>query len=223
MKNNKGFTLIEIIVAVALVAILSAAIAPSVLNNIAQGRVARAQSDVQAIAQAIMKFKGDTGVYPRLAEGGSKDTVGAAFRFLASAGGQDSLVLTRAATAKWGGSNDQFTEGVTTVGSVEDIAHHLIAGSSRTGTVNDSLYPRVPAEKMDDPTVVGFRLGVLTSDPYDPWGNSYICNVAALGHVGMPVWVISAGPNGLFETQVSDTGDSASTTLANDDIGFRIQ
>ena len=48
MQNNKGFTLIEIIVAVALVAILSAAIAPSVINNIAQGRIARTQSDCQA-------------------------------------------------------------------------------------------------------------------------------------------------------------------------------
>ena len=52
MRSHKGFTLIERIVAVALVAILSAAIAPSVLNNIAQGRVARAQSDVQAVAQS---------------------------------------------------------------------------------------------------------------------------------------------------------------------------
>ena len=220
MKNSKGFTLIEIIVAVALVAILSAAIAPSVLNNIAQGRVARAQSDVQAIAQAIMKFKGDTGLYPRLVEGASKDTTGAAFDFLASAGGRDSLVVTRSALALWGGTNDDFTED-NTDGSIQDIEHHLILGASRKGP--DSLYVRVPADKMDDPTVVGFRMGVITSDPYDPWGNSYVSNVGALGHVGMPVWVISAGPNGLFETTVNVRGDSASATLAGDDIGFRIQ
>ena len=201
MRNSKGFTLIEIIVAVALVAILSAAIAPSVLNNIAQGRVARAQSDVQAIAQSIMKFKGDTGMYPRLIEGASKDTTGANFDFLASGGGDDSLKVTR---------------------TIEDIEHHLILGSSRSGT-SDSLYIRVPADKMDDPTVVGFRMGVITSDPYDPWGNSYVSNVGALGHIGMPVWVISAGPNGVFETAVNVRGDSASTTLASDDIGFRIQ
>ena len=64
MRNSKAFTLIEIIVAVALVAILSAAIAPSVLNNIAQGRIARATSDVQALASAVTRFRKDTGVYP---------------------------------------------------------------------------------------------------------------------------------------------------------------
>ena len=53
-----------IIVAVALVAILSAAGAPSVLNNIAQGRVSRAQSDVQTIAGGIMRFRSEVARYP---------------------------------------------------------------------------------------------------------------------------------------------------------------
>jgi len=224
MRNSKGFTLIEIIVAVALVAILSAAIAPSVLNNIAQGRVARAQSDVQAIAQGVMKFKGDTGIFPRLVNGASKDTIGAAFDFLAS-GGSEAVAKfpSRAATAKWGGTNTDFTGNDNTAGSIEDLTHHLIYGTSRKAGTKDSVYTRVAAGKEEDPTAVGFRTGVISSDPLDPWGNAYMINVAPLGKAGQPVWVISAGPNGLLETAVTDTGYFAQEILAGDDIGFRIQ
>ncbi len=224
MRNNKGFTLIEIIVAVALVAILSAAIAPSVLNNIAMGRVARAMSDVQAISQGVMKFKGDTGLFPRLANGASKDTIGAAFDFLGS-GGSEAIAKfpSRAANAKWGGTNTDFTDGLTTNGAIEDLSHHLILGTSRIMGTMDSVYVRVPAGKEEDPTAVGFRTGVISSDPFDPWGNAYMVNVAPLGKAGQPVWVISAGPNGLLETTVSDTGYFAAEILTGDDIGFRIQ
>ena len=220
MISSRGFTLIEIIVAVALVAILSAAIAPSVLNNIAQGRVARAQSDVQAIAQGIMKFKSEVGVFPRLVFGTSPDSTGAAFDYLGS-GGANANFPTRESDAKWA-AGASFTQEVSTTGSIEDVTSHLIFGVSRS-TSADSLYPRVSAGKEDDPTVVGFRSGVISSDPLDPWGNSYMVNVAPLGRPGQPVWVISAGPNGLLQTTVSDTGYFAADNLEGDDIGFRIQ
>lgn len=220
MRNSKGFTLIEIIVAVALVAILSAAIAPSVLNNIAQGRVARAQSDVQAIAQGIMKFKSEVGVFPRLVFGASPDSSGASFDYLGS-GGTIASFPTMETDAKWA-AGAVFTQEAVSAGSIEDITSHLIFGASRATTA-DSLYPRVPAGKGDDPTVVGFRSGVISSDPLDPWGNSYMVNVAPLGEPGQPVWVISAGPNGLLQTAVSDSGWFAANNLEGDDIGFRIQ
>ena len=86
MRSTRGFTLIEIIVAVALVAILSAAIAPNVLNNIAQGRLTRAKSDVQSIAQAIQMFKNDVGAYPNRAQPGDGNDPTPIFQFLASRG-----------------------------------------------------------------------------------------------------------------------------------------
>lgn len=214
--NNKGFTLIEIIVAVALVAILSAAIAPSVLNNIAQGRTARAQSDVQAIGAAIARFKVDTGVYPRLAKGAWPDTLGNRIGYLASAAGN---FPANTDAAKWSGGT--FTNGTITDKSVEDFTNHLIMGSSRWTAV-DSLYPR--ADKPDDPNSAGFRSGVISADQADPWGNKYIANVRVLGVAGQPVWVISAGPNGVFDTVVNtDSGGYAPEVLSGDDIGFRIQ
>jgi len=65
--------------------------------------------------------------------------------------------------------------------------------------------------------------GYISSDPTDPWGHKYLVNVAALGTVAQPVWVISAGPNGILETAISNTGTAAPEVVAGDDIGFRIQ
>lgn len=213
IRNNRGFTLIEIIVAVALVAILSAAIAPSVLNNIAQGRISRATSDVQAIASAVMRFKTDTGKFPRLAKGSHPDTTGEAFDFLVSSPGNWPALATG---ANWPAA---LTNGVTTNGSTEDFTYHLVFGRSRAAT--DSLYVR--ATNPANPNDVGFRQGLLSSDAYDPWGNKYVCNVAPLGEAGQAVWVLSAGQNGVLETAIAVAGTGASESVGGDDIGYRIQ
>ncbi len=220
MRNSKGFTLIEIIVAVALVAILSAAIAPSVLNNIAQGRIARTQSDVQALGSAIMRFKSDTGVFPRLIQPSTStgtvpvpDTVGNRCDFLASSSG---TFPTLSATKQWSTGTFSPTKGN---GSVQDFTSHLIIGKSRAST--DSLYVR--AANSEDPNSFGFRSGLISADQADPWGHKYICNVRALGVTSQAVWVISAGPNGVMETTVNDTGCEAASSVAGDDIGFRLQ
>jgi len=215
MRSTRGFTLIEIIVAVALVAILSAAIAPSVLNNIAMGRRSRAQSDVQAIASAVMRFKADTGKYPRVIMGSAKDHPDSIFSYLASLNGDfpsHSSPPTGWPTA--------FTQSPTTTqGATEDITHHLILGSSRWSGSGDSLYTR--ADPLEDPQAVGFRGQLLSADPADPWGNKYMVNVRALGMPGRAVWVISAGPNMVIETSFEDT--LAADVIENDDIGYRIQ
>jgi prepilin-type N-terminal cleavage/methylation domain-containing protein len=214
MSNNKGFTLIEIIVAVALVAILSAAIAPSVLNNIAQGRIARTQSDVQALGSAIMRFKSDTGLFPRCAKAAFPDTSGNQVDFLASSTGTFPAM---GAGKNWSAAT--FTNGTVASGCVEDFTSHLITGKSRAST--DSLYAR--ASNPEDPNSFGFRSGLISADQADPWGHKYVANVAALGHTGQAVWVLSAGPNGVMETAVADTGFFASQAVVGDDIGFRLQ
>jgi len=56
--------------------------------------------------------------------------------------------------------------------------------------------------------------------PNDPWGNAYQVNGSTLvGGNTSPTWVISAGPNGTFETSTTAT-NIASTS---DDIGIRIK
>ncbi|MBW7998196.1 MAG: prepilin-type N-terminal cleavage/methylation domain-containing protein [Candidatus Glassbacteria bacterium] len=217
MRNSKGFTLIEIIVAVALVAILSAAVAPSVLNNIAMGRISRTQSDVQAIASGVMRFKSDTGKYPRLDTPANPDTLGEAFDFLVSTNGTWPTLVTN---ANWPSSAAALVTGIG-AGSAQTITNHLIIGQNDYATTTSDTYIR--ANNPEDPTDVGFRQGYISSDPPDPWGNRYMINVAPLGMVGQPVWVISAGPNGVLETLITNVGTATLDTVNGDDIGFRVQ
>ena len=234
MRKNKGFTLIEIIVAVALVAILSAAIAPSVLNNIAQGRVARCQSDVQAIASAISMFRQQVGVIPNMANPGDTPANWTYFDFLASHGptanwnfaAGDGFWSANAATSSSGKGQPNWEEGAVGFSSgggdatCEPITHHLMLGKS-LATTNEE-YHRVTPGKESDPTLIGFRSSLISSDPLDPWNHRYLVNVGAFGSTGA-VWVISAGPDGEFDTFVEQTGLGADSLLGDDDVGYRIQ
>ena len=50
MRNrSSGFTLIEIMVVVVILAVLGALVVPKILENVDKARVTRAQSDIRAI------------------------------------------------------------------------------------------------------------------------------------------------------------------------------
>ena len=63
MKSNKGFTLIEMAVVLAIIAILAAIMTPIVTTYIDQARSATASNNVQAISQAMLLHYRDTGRY----------------------------------------------------------------------------------------------------------------------------------------------------------------
>ncbi len=60
-SEQKGFTLIEVIVAIAVVAILAGVITPSVIKHLDDSKRARAQNDCLVIGSAIGSFYKDVG------------------------------------------------------------------------------------------------------------------------------------------------------------------
>ncbi len=64
MKPNAGFTLLELLVAIAIIGILSAVILASLNSAREKGRVAAAQSQLEQIERAIQLLFTDTGFYP---------------------------------------------------------------------------------------------------------------------------------------------------------------
>ena len=71
LKNKNGFTLIEIIVVLAVIAALAAVLTPMVINYIADANLRRAEADVKAIGAAMGALLKDTSVYPGDAASGS--------------------------------------------------------------------------------------------------------------------------------------------------------
>lgn len=62
--NNKGFSLVEIMVVVAVIAVLTAAVSPQISGIISKAKIAAAKSETKSIGLGIMSYQTDKGYYP---------------------------------------------------------------------------------------------------------------------------------------------------------------
>lgn len=185
--GSRGFTLIEVIVILAVIAVLVAILTPTVLKYIEEARLSRALEDVRVISAAINDLIKDTGKYP----GNMLDQTPPANTFLCGPG-------TLAGGAAWGTST-----------TCESLSNHLVTNDPGVTGGTDN-YPSSGKFRWKGPYLNGLQ--------EDPWGNAYQINASTLvGGNSSPTWVISAGPDGTFQTAVTDTA------LAGDDVGIRIK
>jgi type II secretion system protein G len=63
-RSARGFTLIELVVVVAILAVLAGVLVPMVSGEVDDARVARAQTDMKTIGNALMTYRTHTGVWP---------------------------------------------------------------------------------------------------------------------------------------------------------------
>ena len=68
-KAHSGFTLIEIMVVVVILAVLGALVVPNILDKVDQARVTRAQADIRAIGTALDLYRLDNFKYPTTEQG----------------------------------------------------------------------------------------------------------------------------------------------------------
>jgi general secretion pathway protein G len=68
-KRQGGFTLIEIMVVVVILAVLGALVVPKILENVDKARVTRAASDIRAIQTALDLYRLDNFKYPTTEQG----------------------------------------------------------------------------------------------------------------------------------------------------------
>jgi len=69
MKNNKGFTLLEIIVVVFILSLLVAIVAPKIIGRTDDARIAEAKIQIRNFETALKLFKIDNGFYPSTEQG----------------------------------------------------------------------------------------------------------------------------------------------------------
>lgn len=67
--RSSGFTLIEIMVVVVILAVLGALVVPKILENVDKARVTRAASDIRAIETALDLYRLDNFKYPTTEQG----------------------------------------------------------------------------------------------------------------------------------------------------------
>lgn len=213
-KDRQGFTLIEIVIAVAIVAVFAAAISPMVFRHLEDAKISKAQSESETISTAILSYYKDVGKWPVTSANGPAGNATA--RVLSS-----TVVATTAGTgadagaASWG-----------SYGTSKPLGDYLFYNNpdddtSATGTNANQA-------NQDWPTTgAGAWRGPYLDSYYvkDPWGNAYVVNSRYFpgggytGTVRHRVLVISAGPNGTWETAFND---GTTEELKGDDIGTTV-
>jgi general secretion pathway protein G len=69
LKNQGGFTLIELMVVIVILGILAGMIVPRIMDRPEEARRTKAEVDIGAISQALKMYKLDNGKYPTTDQG----------------------------------------------------------------------------------------------------------------------------------------------------------
>jgi general secretion pathway protein G len=67
--DERGFTLIEIMVVVIIIGLLAAVIVPQVIDKVDQARITKARSDIQGLETALQMYRLDNSKYPTTDQG----------------------------------------------------------------------------------------------------------------------------------------------------------
>ncbi len=198
LVGRRGFTLIELILVVAVVAILAAILVPTVFSILDESAVTKGQADVKAIAGATIKFRKDLGEFPT----------------------RDSDVDTEVNLLFSGTSAPSSTDFSPATGMTEfdcDAASECegfdFAFVTNATTVSGIGYSSSGKKRWKGP--------YLSENPTDGFDTPYILYVRRLRRSGAVTteraWVVFAGENQVYETT------PASTSAQGDDIVFLIK
>lgn len=189
MGRRAGFTLIELILVVAVVAILAAILVPTVFSILDDAALTKGKADVKAVSASTVKFRDDTGEYPTRYAAGA---LGAEVNLLYS--GTVAPVAADFSPALGGG--DPFN--CATVTNCETFAFPFI---TNTSTLN--AYPSVPTAKKR------WKGPYLSENSPDEFDDPYIVYVRRLKTTGAVTteraWVVFAGQNKMYETTPGHT------------------
>ncbi len=218
MKRNKtgerGFTLMEIVVVLAVIGLLAAILTPMVLTYLEDAKRSKAEGDVQQIAAAIAKLAKDVDHFPAYTNG--TQTAGAATIELLCGPGN---VPTKApGVTGWNGipaaSAPCGTDGAT---KVDQLVNHLV--KNEPGGTTTTRYATGARGRV-------WRGPYLEKIGEDPYGNSYVVNIknapADSAVAAKVVWMLSAGPDGKIDTN-GDFNADAGPAVGGDDIAVRLK
>jgi prepilin-type N-terminal cleavage/methylation domain-containing protein len=203
-RTQKGFTLIEVIVAIAVVAILAGIITPSVVKHLDDAKRARAANDCQVIGAALANFYKDTGLWPNRTSAGTPGLT-------LLVGDGNTPTSSGAGSAPWVTTAINYTQG-------DFLRNHLVANRPGNQTGAALIYPTTGE--------FSWRRGYMQAVPADPWGNRYMVNIGNIAQANAnAVWIISSGPDGIMQTAFNTAIPATGTSLSplGDDVAYRLK
>lgn len=212
LSKSGGFTLIEIIIVLAIIGMLAGILAPTMVKYVQSAKLRRATEDVKMIGTSIGNFYNDLGEWPVWRSGAAMTGGGTAL----TAWSRLQFGVINMTTGNI--TSPDATAGATgwdvAAGDTDSGAHHL--------WMNVPVYPN----NVTDPTLkYAWRGPYIEQFRADPWGNNYLVNTIQIwpaNEQGNGVcYVICAGPNKAYETAYVQAGPNM--VVAGDDIVFRIK
>jgi len=218
MQNNRlhrGFSLMEIVVVLAVIGLLAGALMPMVLGYLEDAKRSKADAEVRATAAALASLTKDLRHFP--AYTGENNSGPAEIELLCSAGSLPGL-------GKDNNGNDigdwpSFNPG------------DNCAAADKVDTLENILVRNTPV--AGDPFNTTKRDKGQWKGPYgerfnmaDPWERAYVVNIkngAVPGNLDKVIWVLSAGPDGLIDTPSNSLRTAGDLVPGNDDIAVRIK
>ena len=205
-EHYRGFTMMEMVIVLAIIGLLAAVLTPMVTNYVDQSRVAKTQSDVRTIGEAIGRFKRDVGRYPMwstanaLLQDSSANVV--------TLRGPGNLP-TEASTTAWTSATPTDADCVTNC-QFDQLQNQLLTNAPLYATTSSLAKPfKWKGPYMDSDT--------------DPWGNMYLVNIIhCKSSSSNACFVLSAGPNGKVETPFG-ISKTTSVSPSGDDILYRMK
>jgi prepilin-type N-terminal cleavage/methylation domain-containing protein len=198
-SSHGGFTLVEVIVVLAVLLLLTGIAVPLLSGYTEDGRRVRAESEVKTIAAAMLSFYKDVGTYPARSGAGTNNQLYTLF-----------TGPTMPATNPFATNHQWSTWAMSSARG--DLADNHLNLNRPQGQV-EGAYPTSGTMRWRGPYFAG-------STPLDPWARPYVINVISAFQTHATnykrLWVVSAGPNGQLETSANAT---ATTELGGDDIG----
>jgi prepilin-type N-terminal cleavage/methylation domain-containing protein len=212
IRNQKGFTLLEIIVVLAVLGALAAMLAPVVFRYIDDANRSRAQNDVSAIAAAISQMYKDTGRYPLYASGQGK---------LAHTPASDPSYLTSDPDCDPSDTNLTTCDGFEPeVGSATGWTF-----STKADSLTGQLITNASGYATTGPRA--WRGPYLETVPEtDVWGRSFVVNILKADPADATpevVVVLSAGANGTIETNADTLAIAGNFVAGGDDVIARVK
>ena len=152
-SRRNGFTLPEVLVTVAIVAVLAAVVVPAVTQQIGRADAPTFDASVNSLRTAITSFVSDVRAFPGQVDHLQADIQTTDFSLFEDGDGTGAPTYTNAQTGRWRGpyDNSGVVTGViglgmdwTTTNLLMDSTNYLVVEITRTGATE------VDAEELDD-------------------------------------------------------------------------
>lgn len=206
IRGARGFTLMEVIITLGVVAIMAAVLSPMILNYLEDAKKSKAEADVKAISGTILKLTRDVAHFPLYTDG-TKTTGTPAIEILYGPGNNP----VESTTPAWGLS--------ATPAGKDLLENHLVKNNPAGTTSGTPATPYLTTGRFP------WRGPYIESITPDPWGNRYVVNIKNADPADPSpkvVWALSAGPDGKIDTKPDALTDSGPPP-GNDDIAIRIK